>query len=219
VWQRLLEFAQRFRDLDWRRMLEIARDILFTVPREVDVTYFWLRVTALVFVSLWSIPILREDVTTGSIAGAFIHIPELLIHEAGHIVFRIFGETISVLGGSMMQVVLPLLGALSMLLRRRAPFPASICVWLAGVGFVDFAPYVYDAQSPKLMLTSGATGRDSFHDWRFLLDRFDWVRLSKPLGMLTYWTGVGVMLLGLAWGGYVLFLQSKNRAGDLYREK
>jgi hypothetical protein len=202
-----------------RYLYERLRSSLTEVPREVDVTSFWIRVAVLTAATLWSVPIAREDVRTGTIAASAIHFPELLIHEAGHIVFGIFGQYVGVLGGSMMQVVLPLAGALSMLLRRRAPFPASICVWFAGVGFVDFAPYVYDAQSPKLQLLGGGTGRDTFHDWRFLLDRFDWVRLSKPLGLFTYWVGIGVMLVGLAWGGYVLWLQSKNRAGDLYREQ
>jgi hypothetical protein len=178
-----------------------------------------MRVAALGFATLWSIAIVSEDIRTGSIMNSWVHWPELFIHESGHIVFRLFGEYAGVLGGSLMQVVLPLAGSLSMLLRRRAPFPAALCVWFAGVGFVDFAPYVYDAQSPKLPLLGGGTGRDSFHDWRFLLNPFDWVRFSKPLGYCTYLTGLLVMLLSLLWAGYVLWLQSKNRAGDLYREQ
>lgn len=202
-----------------RQFWEYARALLFAVPRDVDVTNFWMRVVGFAIATLWSFSIARESIETGTMMSSWMHFPQLMIHEAGHIVFRLFGDTVSVLGGSMMQVVLPLLGALSMLLRRRAPFPAALCVWFAGVGFVDVAPYVYDAQSPRLMLTSGGTGRDSFHDWRFLLDKVDWVRLSKPLGYCTYWTGISVMLLGLVWGGYILYLQSKNRRGDLYEEK
>jgi hypothetical protein len=202
-----------------QRAKDIAGDILFRVPREVDITNFWMRVTTLIVVVLWSASIAGEDVRTGSIMNAWVHWPELFIHEAGHMVFRPFGQTMCVLGGSALQVILPLVGSVSMLLRRRAPFPAALCVWLSGVGFVDFAPYVYDAQTPKLPLIGGGTGRDSFHDWRFLLDRFDWVRFSKPFGFFTYWTGIFVMLLSLVWAGYVLFLQSKNRAGDLYREE
>jgi hypothetical protein len=211
VWPRLFDLAGR----GWA----LARAFLFAVPREVDVTLFWIRVATLALCALWSVSIATESVTTGSIMGSWVHWPELFIHEAGHIVFRIFGTYAGVLGGSLFQVVLPLAGSLSMLLRRRAPFPAAICVWFAGVGFVDFAPYVYDAQNPKLPLIGGGTGRDSFHDWRFLLDRFDWVRFSKPFGFFTYWTGLFVMLLGLVWAGIILFLQSKNRAGDLYREQ
>jgi hypothetical protein len=196
-----------------------AKDIVLYVPSEVDVTHFWIRISGLCFIALWSIPIARADVTTGSICSGFVHMPYLMMHEAGHIVFAIFGTFMGVLGGSLMQVLLPLVGALSMLLRKRATIAAAVCVWCSGVGFVDVAPYIYDAQSPKLMLTSGATGRDSFHDWRFLLDAFDWVRFSKPFGMLAYWIGIAIMLLALSWGAYIMHLQAKNRAGDLYRER
>ena len=37
----------------------------------------------------------------------FIHLIILYIHEAGHFFFRMFGETMYILGGSIMQVLVP----------------------------------------------------------------------------------------------------------------
>jgi hypothetical protein len=33
------------------------------------------------------------------------------------------------------------------------------------------------------------------------------------------WIGVAIMALALFWGGYIMRLQAKNRAGDLYQER
>ena len=41
--------------------------------------------------------------------GSFLDIVDLPIHETGHLLFRIFGEFMMIAGGSLFQVIVPLI--------------------------------------------------------------------------------------------------------------
>jgi len=43
----------------------------------------------------------------GSGDPGFLHLPNLVFHEAGHIILSPFGRFLGVLGGSLMQVLIP----------------------------------------------------------------------------------------------------------------
>jgi len=47
---------------------------------------------------------------------AFIHAPLLVFHEAGHVLFALFGHGLMVDGGSLMQLIVPAV----LTLRERA---------------------------------------------------------------------------------------------------
>ena len=82
------------------------------------------------------------DHRDGEIAGSFIHSVNLVFHEAGHVLFRPFGDFMTVLGGSLLQLLVPLVVAAALLLKNRDPFGASIGVWWLGQSFKDLAPYI-----------------------------------------------------------------------------
>ena len=42
---------------------------------------------------------------------SFLHLINLLFHEAGHIIFSPFGQFMTMLGGSLMQVLVPIVCA------------------------------------------------------------------------------------------------------------
>jgi hypothetical protein len=200
------------------RFLHALSAFVYHVPPKVDAVRFWFRAALAVALLIWGVILSRADVTTGAICESFMHAPLLVFHEAGHIFFMVFGRFIGVLGGSLFQILLPAFLSAAFLVKNRDPFGASVCAWFTGVSIMDVAPYVYDAQNPKLMLLSGATGRESFHDWVFLLDRFDWVRFSKPMGMATYALGLCLTALSLLWCAGILRLQYRNLAGDILDE-
>jgi hypothetical protein len=106
----------------------------------------------------------------------------LFIHEAGHFFFRIFGQWLHILGGSLMQCLLPL--ALLVVTWRQnvhqIPWPAF---WL-GESMVNVSVYIRDAPVRHLKLIASGL----IHDWWWLLkDNLD---LAEPLAD-------GVFLLGL----------------------
>ena len=43
--------------------------------------------------------------------GSFLDLVDLPIHETGHLIFRLFGEFMGIAGGSLFQVILPLVFA------------------------------------------------------------------------------------------------------------
>jgi hypothetical protein len=57
---------------------------------------------------------------------AFIHGPNLIFHEAGHVVLMPFGEFMTILGGSLMQLIVPGVIVYVFLLREHDPYAASI---------------------------------------------------------------------------------------------
>ena len=64
----------------------------------------------------------------------FTHLIILYIHEAGHFFFRIFGETMYILGGSIMQVLVPFVWFL--VAWREESANAPVAVFFTGVTFL-----------------------------------------------------------------------------------
>jgi len=76
---------------------------------------------------------MREDV----IGASFLHSINLPFHEAGHILFSPFGEFMTTLGGSLMQVLVPAACAIAFLTTNWNPFGAAVMGWWAGQNLMD----------------------------------------------------------------------------------
>ena len=77
---------------------------------------------------------------------SFLHLPDLIFHEAGHVLFAPFGQFMTVLGGSLLQVLIPIIAGVAFF-RQEQPFNVAIMAWWAGQNFVDLAPDIADARS------------------------------------------------------------------------
>src|SRR5207247_9936208 len=76
-----------------------------------------------------------------------------------------------VLGGSLTQLLVPLLCAGAFLWQTRDRFGAAIALWWAGESLIDVAPYINDARALQLVLLGGRTGAHvDGHDWEYLLN-------------------------------------------------
>ncbi len=144
----------------------------------------------------------------------FIHGIDLIFHEAGHVVFRFLGDFMMVLGGSLLQVLVPLLVAGAFLLKNADPFGASVGLWWTGQSLSDVAIYIRDAREMQLQLLGGGTGMDrpGFHDWHNLLSRLGWLEHERTLAALVNGLGIVLMLLALLWGGVLLWRQWRIQA-------
>ena len=192
---------------------------LWHVPEQVDVTAFRLRVALLAAFTLWGLRLCWMDYRDGGTVESFIHQPLLVFHEAGHVVFRPFGEWVTVLGGTLGQLLMPAILCGALLWKNRDPFGAAIGLWLFGVSVMDVSPYMYDAWEPKLTLLGGGTGNDSFHDWIYLFDSVNQLHRARGIGAFTHAAGVAIVLLALAWGAAVLRLQRRHLAGNVLVER
>ena len=178
---------------------------LVEVPESVDAAAFWGRTALLAALALWSAKFIVNGIDWESIGGSFLHGANLAFHEFGHLFFRPFGEFMSILGGSLFQVLLPLALLAVFAVRQRDNFAAAVALWWCGQNFVDLAPYIRDAEYRVLPLVGGG-GEDS-HDWGNLLAMLDAVDSCYALARTSFTLGALVMLTALAWGAYLLVLQ------------
>ncbi len=180
-------------------------------PREtMDSLSFYGRAGALALVAVWSWFLFGYDYRTAEINESFLHNIVLPIHEAGHVFFMPFGEFLTVLGGSFLQLALPFGIGLAFILKNRDNFGAALCLWWTGASLVDLSPYIYDSLHPQMMLLGGHTGEEGGHDWIYLLDTFGQLQNAQGWGTFAHVLGGLVMLAGLIWGGLVLKRQRRR---------
>lgn len=91
----------------------------------------------------------------------------LIIHEAGHIVFSPFGEFLMIAGGSLFQIIMPSLFVWYFFAHRQF-FSGSLTLFWVGHSLLNVSIYAGDAQVMGLPLLGG---NDSIHDWNYLLAR------------------------------------------------
>jgi ribosomal protein S27AE len=193
--------------------------MLTYVPERVDSLAFGLRAALLLAFAIWSWVLIRLDVPSGEMGGSFIHRPLLIFHEAGHVIFRVLGEWMGVLGGTLGQLLMPLVLAGALLVKNRDTFGGAMGLWLFGVSILDVAPYMYDALDPQLTLLGGGSGQDSFHDWIYLFESVNAVARSQAIGRTTHALGALVVLVALAWAAWVLRQQYARIAGHVLHEE
>lgn len=101
----------------------------------------------------------------------------LATHEAGHLLFMPFGEFVMVLGGTLFQVLFPLVFVGYFVYRRDAYAASILCLWVA-FALTDAALYIGDARTRQLPLLGGDP---SGHDWTFLLIQMDLLERDRAI--------------------------------------
>ena len=187
------------------------RDLLLPEPGEASPVGLGARGVLLALLALWTLAFLRHGLDARYLMGSFLHLVHLPFHEAGHVFLMPFGRFLSVLGGSLFQVAIPLLCGAVFLLKNRDPFAASVTLWWAGQSLMDLAPYVADARALRLPLLGGRTGAEvEGHDWEYLLGTLGLMNHDVTLGRLSFALGALTMLAALGWGGAVLWRQRER---------
>ena len=125
---------------------------------------------------------------------------DLAIHEFGHMLFMPFGieflgHTMMILGGSLVQVVFPLIFLFYFLRDHenggRDLHAATVCLWWASMNLLSVAMYCADAGPMRLMLVSGGTGQE--------VEGHDWNNLLRIWGVLHHYVGIARAMRGAAW--------------------
>jgi hypothetical protein len=158
------------------------------------------RIILLVMLIAWTWRFARSRVAENAAGMSFLHLINLPFHEAGHILFIPLGQFMTVLGGSLFQVIVPAGLTVIFLTKHRDVFGAAVTWWWTGENFVDLAPYIDDARKLSLVLIGGRTGAEvEGHDWERILMTLGWLHLDHALGRLAHVFGVMIMMSALAW--------------------
>jgi hypothetical protein len=166
------------------------------------------RAALLAGLAVWSLRLFAHALEPGYLFGSFMHLVHLPFHEAGHILFMPFGSFLMSLGGSLTQVLVPLVCLGTFLVKTRDTFGAAVALWWAGQSVMDVAPYIADARALRIVLLGGRTGAEvEGHDWEAILSALGWLRYDVLLGRLANLLGIVLMIVALAWGASVVARQ------------
>lgn len=116
----------------------------------------------------------------------------LAFHEAGHIFFGLLGMTLGLYGGTLGQLVFPIVAGVKFWQQRQAVAFALSGVWLFQ-NFLNIARYMADARAQVLPLVGGGE-----HDWYHIFTRWGVLDSDTTIASLTQtagWLGmIGCML-------------------------
>jgi hypothetical protein len=169
------------------------------------------RVIGLVALAWWTWKFASASVSKNVAGMSFLHLINLPFHEAGHILFIPLGQFMSVLGGSLFQIIVPASLTVVFLTKHRDVFGAAVTWWWVGENLVDLAPYIDDARALRLVLIGGKTGAEvEGHDWERILTTLGWLHLDHALGRLAHVAGAIVMVSALVWALYLIVDQCRH---------
>lgn len=190
--------------------------LLFEVEEEkINPFFYWGRAVAYLIFLAWGIYFMSCSLKSGEVMHSWWHGIDLVFHEAGHVIFSLFGEFLMFLGGSLFQLLMPFMVVIAFL-RQRNPFGASVGSWWVGQSLMDLAPYIGDARALDLMLLGGGTGKEiEGHDWEYLLTKLGLLRYDQVLAHLAHYIGAAIILLSLAWGALLLYKQYRLIGDDV----
>jgi hypothetical protein len=121
------------------------------------------------------------------------------VHEAGHVVIGLFSQVAGVYGGTLFQLLFPLLFIHHAARRGQLTAVAASGVWL-GESLLNMAAYMADARARLLPLV-GFTDEPG-HDWEIIFSR--WGVLQHDLLIANLARGLALLVMALAVGWLLL---------------
>jgi hypothetical protein len=125
----------------------------------------------------------------------------LPIHEAGHPLFGLLGGKIGVWGGTLMELLVPLLFAFYFL-RRGETSGTAFCSFWFGENFLYISAYIADARALALPLVGGGE-----HDWNLILSDLHLLQQDTMIGDIVRVLGWAIMVGSVAW-----FISKRDRS-------
>ncbi len=123
----------------------------------------------------------------------FIDSANLVVHEGGHALFGWFGATLGLLGGTLLQCLVPLLLAASFF-HERQPAAFVFCLFFFFENWIYTATYMADARAMELPLVTLGDPEFTKHDWNTIFGN---------LGVLEYDTRIAGAVRFFGWCGMI----------------
>lgn len=120
----------------------------------------------------------------------------LLFHEAGHPIIGIFSTRLETYGGTIGQLVFPMLLAVSFWRKGKALAFAASVIWFFE-NWLNIARYMADARALELPLVGGGD-----HDWNTIFTRWNVLQYDLDIAGVVRFTGWAGMMMAIAWVGW-----------------
>ena len=137
----------------------------------------------------------------------FIDNFNLVIHEAGHILFMPFGQFMTIAGGSLFQVIVPVAFAAYFFYQKKHYSCALVLFWV-GESLINVSVYAGDAVAMELPLLGGD---DSIHDWNWMLDHLSLLGQTKQIAGAIAASGTLAIIAASVWS----FLSARKNSEPL----
>lgn len=120
----------------------------------------------------------------------------LLFHEAGHPIIGVFSSRLEPYGGTIGQLVFPIVLAVSFWRKEQPLSFAGSLIWFFE-NWLNIARYMADARAQELPLVGGGD-----HDWNTIFDR--WNVLAYDTRIATFvkiigWSGMAAACAWVVW--------------------
>ena len=123
---------------------------------------------------------------------------DLAIHETGHLVFGFGGELLMLLGGTLLQLMVPVVFAAA-LWRQGDRHGATVPLWWLGQNCWNVSVYIKDARAQELPLVGGGE-----HDWAAILGELGLLSRDQAIGGAVFLTGFVIYALAVLAGWRIL---------------
>jgi len=130
------------------------------------------------------------------------------IHELGHFVFAPLGQFMMILGGSLFQCLVPLIG-LAMFLYQGDRFGVAFSFGWEATNIYYVATYTADARAMKLPLLT-PFGKEAYHDWNWLLSRTGLLKQDILIASAFRILASLCMIICLFYGGWLVYRMLKS---------
>lgn len=152
----------------------------------------------LLLLMYWSYVLLKDP-----IPWIFLDGVNLMFHEAGHVIFMPFGRFMNVLGGTLLQCLIPFALSLYFLVTKQFYACAFAIFWL-GNNFINVSVYARDAQIRVLPLLGGDS---SGHDWFWLLSTTGLLEKSDFVASIIWSLGAVSLFASISFYLYLIMLE------------
>lgn len=127
--------------------------------------------------SVLMIPVCWYFITTDTYT--YLDYFHLIVHEAGHAMLGFIHEVVTALGGTIMQLIIPVLLIIYFFVNyMRKSLQAAL--FLEGHSFLNVSIYAADAKDMKLELFGPPNAK---HDWNWILTHFDALDYTGDVAM------------------------------------
>ncbi len=129
-----------------------------------------------------------------------LNLINFVIHEVGHPLFGFFGRFLTAAGGTIFQLLVPLIFTLVAFLGRYQVAVWFFVFWF-GQNFIHVSIYIADARAHELELFTPAMMSQAMsqeevhkhHDWTYLLTQLGLLDFDIQISWIVYSLGVLIM--------------------------